>query len=221
MELFMMLLEDVPFLFGVHSLHLLTESQMVVSQDLEPLVKPLESFQHGHTPLLPEHTGDLSLLCPHGVFFLLVVGVELGMLVVAHGHRATLLEKLRIGVHWFFGIQGRRLHQCCVLHPSRVIAGVTATRDVLHGIWRNHVALPMRIHVSLVVLAIVRSWRLLVVVALIRLLLVLLGRKTATSLGLAIHVQYFEIKIMNKNFVKSQSLQTVEQFYRINGTISI
>jgi hypothetical protein len=194
MELFMMLLENMPLLFRVHPLHLLTERQMIIPQNLEPLVKPLESFQHSHTPLLPEHTGNLGLLRPHGIFLLLVVGVELGVLVVAHGHRATLVEKLGIGVHWLFRIQGRRLHQGCILHPSSVIAGVTTTRGVLYGFLLSHVALPMRIHVALVVLAILRSSWLLVVVALIGLLLVLLGGETAPALGLSIHVQYFEIK---------------------------
>lgn len=194
MELFVVLLENMPLLFRVHPLHLFTECQVIVSQDLETLVKPFESFQHGHASLFPKHTGYLCLLCPHGIFLLLVVGIELGVLIVTHGHGATLMKKLGISVHWLFCIQGRRLHKGCILHSSSIVAGMAAARCVLHGIWSTHVGLSMGIHVSLVVLTILRGCCLWIVVALIGLLLVLLGGETPSSLRLSIHVQYFEIK---------------------------
>ena len=76
MKFFVMLLEDVPLLLGVHFLHLFTECEVVVAQYLESLVKPFESLEHGHASLLPEHAGYLGLLCPHRFLFLLLVAVE-------------------------------------------------------------------------------------------------------------------------------------------------
>lgn len=77
MEFLMMLLENVPFLFRVHLLHLLTKGQMIIPKDLEAIIEPLEPFKHGHAALFPKHTGNLCFLRPHRVFFLLVIGVEL------------------------------------------------------------------------------------------------------------------------------------------------
>jgi hypothetical protein len=106
----MVLLKDVPLLFGVHLLHFFTESQVIVSQDLETLIKPLESFQHGHASLLPKHAGNLCLLRPHGILLLLMVRIKLRVLIVAHGHWPTLVEKLGISIHRLLCIQGWGLH---------------------------------------------------------------------------------------------------------------
>ena len=166
-ELFVMLLEDVPLLLGVHLLHFLAEGEVVVPQNLEALVEPLESLEHGHAALLPEHARDLRLLRPHRLFLLLLVAVELGVLVVAHRHRPALLEKLRIRVHRLFGIQRRRLHQCRVLSADRVVARHTAP---LHLVWL-HVLLAVCHHVGSIILAILRSCHLRRGVCLIALLL--------------------------------------------------
>lgn len=165
-----MLLEDVPLLLGVHLLHFFAEGEVVVPQYLESLVKPLESLQHCHAALLPEHAGYLRLLRPHRVFFLLLVALELGVLVVTHSHRPALLEKLRIRVHRLFSIQRRGLHQCRVLSANRVVAGHTASLHGLHLVWL-HVLLPVCHHVGCIILAILRSCHLRRSVCLIALLL--------------------------------------------------
>jgi len=183
-----MLLEDVPLLLGVHLLHFFAEGEVVVSQYLESLVKPLESLQHCHAALLPEHAGYLRLLRPHRLLFLLRVALELGVLVVthrhrparvalelgvlvvAHSHRPALLEKLRIRVHRLFSIQRRGLHQCRVLSANRVVAGHTASLHGLHLVWL-HVLLAVCHHVGCIILAILRSCHLRRSVCLIALLL--------------------------------------------------
>ena len=94
----MMLLEDMPFLLRIHLLHLLIESDMIVPQDLKSLIEPLKSFEHGHASLLPEHAGYLSLMRPHGILFLLMIGIVVGLFIVALGHGSSLLVHLRVGV---------------------------------------------------------------------------------------------------------------------------
>lgn len=81
---------------------------MVFSENLEPIIEPLESFQHCHASLLPKHALYLCVVAPVGVF-LMVVTVELGMLVVADCHWPSLLEKLRVGVHLFLVVERRGL----------------------------------------------------------------------------------------------------------------
>lgn len=92
---------------------------MLVSQNLEPLVKPLESIQHSHASLLPKHTRNLSLM--HWILFHLVICIELRMLIVAHCHGSSLMKKLRICVHGLFEVQGWRLHQCGIWAGELVI----------------------------------------------------------------------------------------------------
>lgn len=98
MELLMMLLEDMPFLLRIHLLHLLIEGDMIIPQDLKSFIEPLKSFEHGHASLLPEHAGYLSLMCPHWILFLLMIGIVVGLFIVALGHRPSLLVHLRVGV---------------------------------------------------------------------------------------------------------------------------
>jgi hypothetical protein len=106
-----MLLETMPLLLTIHFLHLLAKRNVLIPQDLKSFIEPLESFQHRHASLLPEHTRNLSLIGPHFVLFLLVIGIEFAMLVVAHSHRGSLLEKLRIRVHSFLHVKSGRLHE--------------------------------------------------------------------------------------------------------------
>lgn len=104
MEFLVMFLEGVPFLLRIHLLHFLAEAEMVVFEKLEPIVEPLESFQHCHASLFPKHALYLRVVSPVGIF-LLIVAIKLGMLVVANSHRSSLLEKLRVGVHLFFCVE--------------------------------------------------------------------------------------------------------------------
>lgn len=115
MKFLMVLLEDMPFLFRVHLLHFLVECDVIVPQDLKPVIEPLESFEHGHASLLPKHAGYLSLMSPHRILFLLVVCIEVGLFIVALSHRPSLLVHLRVGIQCFFLIEGRRLHECSVV----------------------------------------------------------------------------------------------------------
>lgn len=98
MKLVVMLLEIMPFLLRIHLLHLLAQIDILSPQNLESLIKPLKSLQHGHASLLPEHGGDLSLVGPHLLLLLLLHVIELAVLVVAHCHRLTGGEKLGICV---------------------------------------------------------------------------------------------------------------------------
>ena len=84
---------------------------MIVPQDLKSLIEPLKSFEHGHAPLLPKHAGDLSLMRPVGILFLLMISIVVGLFVVALGHGPSLLVHLRVGVQSFLLVEGRRLHE--------------------------------------------------------------------------------------------------------------
>jgi hypothetical protein len=104
MELVVVRLETMPLLLRIHLLHLLTQSTVLVPQNLETLVEPLEPLQHRHATLLPEYRSDLRLVRPHLLLLLLLV-------VVALSHRRTLLEKLGSPTLVDVGCEGGRLHQ--------------------------------------------------------------------------------------------------------------
>ena len=106
----MVLLELMPFLLRIHSSHLLTESIMIISQYFEAIIKPLEPLQHSHASLLPIHTSYLCLLSPHTILLLLLICIELGVLIIAYGHRLSLCEKLGVSIHGFFCIESWWLH---------------------------------------------------------------------------------------------------------------
>jgi hypothetical protein len=94
-ELVMMLLEIMPFFFWVHFLHLVTQIDVLSSQNLESLIKPLESLKHRHASLLPEHRSNLCLVRPHLLLLLLLYVIKLAVLIVTQRHRLTSREKLR------------------------------------------------------------------------------------------------------------------------------
>ena len=114
-ELLVVLLKDMPFLLRVHLLHLLVEGDMIIPQDLKSLIEPLKSFEHGHASLFPEHAGYLSLVGPHGILLLLMVGIVIGLFIVALGHGPSLLVHLGVGVKGFLLVEGRRLHECSIV----------------------------------------------------------------------------------------------------------
>lgn len=91
MELVVVLLKMMPFLFRVHPLHLIAQSSVLISKYLEPLKEPIESLHHCCTSLLPKDQSSLLLLVPYRVFLLWMVPVELRVLVIADGHHISLL----------------------------------------------------------------------------------------------------------------------------------
>ena len=110
-ELVMMLLEIMPFFFWVHLLHFFAEIDVLSSQNLESLIKPLESLKHCHASLLPEHWSDLCLVCPHLLFLLLLHVVKLTMLIVTQRHGLARWEKLRVSIDVLLDVEGWRLYK--------------------------------------------------------------------------------------------------------------
>jgi len=94
----MMLLEIMPFFFGIHFLHFFAKIDVLSSQNLESLIKPFESLQHRHASLLPEHRSNLCLVCPHLLLLLLLHVVELTVLIVTQRHRLPRCKKLRVRI---------------------------------------------------------------------------------------------------------------------------
>lgn len=126
MKFLMMLLELMPLLFRIHSSHLLTQNIMIISQYFEAVIEPLKSLKHSHAPLLPIHASYLCFLSPHAILLLLLIGIELGVLIIAYSHRLSLCEELGVSIHWFFCIESWRLHESSWLNGVLIVwIGIT------------------------------------------------------------------------------------------------
>lgn len=121
MKFLMMLLELMPLLLRIHSSHLLTQSIMIISQYFEAVIEPLKSLKHCHAPLLPIHTRYLCFLSPHAVLLLLLIGIKLGVLIIAYSHRLSLCEELGVSIHGFFCIESWWLHESSWLNGVLIV----------------------------------------------------------------------------------------------------
>ena len=111
MELVVVLLEMVPLFFGVHLLHLLTQRDVLFSEDLKAFEEPLEPVEHRDASLFPKHRRDLLFVVLPVAAFLLVVLIRT-VLRIAHSCplRTLARQKLGIRVDVLLHVQGRRLH---------------------------------------------------------------------------------------------------------------
>ena len=130
---------------------------MVISQYFEAIIEPLKPLEHSHASLLPIHTSYLCFLSPHTVLLLLLIGIELGMLIVADSHWLSLCKELGVSIHRFFCIESWRLHE------SRWLNGV-----LIVCIWMT---VPLTLKMGMICLSL--SCRHSLVVILGRILLVL------------------------------------------------